>query len=68
MAQFDWADPLLIEQELSDAERMVRDNARRFCEAELCPRVRDDFRHERFDRGTQSEGQLNLPVFSWSNQ
>ena len=51
MAEFDWADPLLIEQELSDEERMVRDNARRFCEAELAPRVREDFRHERFDRG-----------------
>jgi glutaryl-CoA dehydrogenase len=48
---FDWTDPLLIEQELSEEERMVRDNARRFCEAKLLPRVRDDFRHERFDRG-----------------
>jgi glutaryl-CoA dehydrogenase len=48
---FDWTDPLFIEQELSEEERMVRDNARRFCEAKLVPRVRDDFRHERFDRG-----------------
>ena len=50
MADFDWADPLLLEQELSEEERMVRDNARRFCEDKLVPRVRDDFRHERFDR------------------
>ena len=28
---------------------MVRDNARRFCEDKLLVRVRDDFRHERFD-------------------
>jgi len=49
---FDWSDPLLLEQELSEEERMVRDNARRFCEAKLLPRVRDDFRHERFDRAT----------------
>jgi glutaryl-CoA dehydrogenase len=49
-AAFDWADPLLLDQELSEDERMVRDSARRFCEAELRPRVRDDFRHERFDR------------------
>jgi glutaryl-CoA dehydrogenase len=51
MADFDWADPLLLDQELSEDERMVRDNARRFCEDKLVPRVRDDFRHERFDRG-----------------
>ena len=37
MAEFDWADPLLIEQELSDAERMVRDSARRFCDRRTCP-------------------------------
>jgi len=48
--QFDWADPLLLEQELGEDERMVRDNARRFSQGQLAPRVRDDFRHERFDR------------------
>src|SRR5882762_581261 len=52
MTEFDWTDPLLIEQELAEDERMVRDNARRFCEAELVPRVREDFRHERFERAT----------------
>ena len=49
-AVFDWADPLFFEQELNEDERMVRDSARRFCQAELQPRVRDDFRHERADR------------------
>ncbi len=48
-AVFDWSDPLLFNEELSDEERMVRDNARRFCEDKLLVRVRDDFRHERFD-------------------
>jgi glutaryl-CoA dehydrogenase len=47
---FDWADPLHLEQELSEVERMTRDAARRFCEEKLVPRVRDDFRHERSDR------------------
>lgn len=46
-AHFDWTDPLLLEAELSDEERMVRKSARRFCQQELAPRVRDDFRHER---------------------
>jgi glutaryl-CoA dehydrogenase len=49
-ATFDWADPLHLEQELSEEERMVRDSARRFCEERLIPRVREDFRHERSDR------------------
>src|SRR5882762_7885674 len=49
-SQFDWADPLLLERELSSEERMVRDSARRFCGDVLAPRVREDFRHERFDR------------------
>ena len=51
---FDWTDPFLLEQELSEHERMVRDNARRFCQAKLSPRVRDDFRHERFERGVMA--------------
>jgi len=49
-AQFDWADPLLLEPQLAAEERMVRDQARRFADEQLVPRVRDDFRHERFDR------------------
>ncbi len=49
-SSFDWADPLLLERELSEEERMVRDSARRFCQGQLAPRVREDFRHERFDR------------------
>jgi glutaryl-CoA dehydrogenase len=49
-SQFDWADPLRMEPLLASEERMVRDQARRFCEERLAPRVRDDFRHERFDR------------------
>ena len=54
-AVFDWSDPLLLNEELSDEERMVRDNARRFCQDKLLPRVRDDFRHERFDPSVMAE-------------
>jgi glutaryl-CoA dehydrogenase len=53
-SQFDWADPLALEQSLAAEERMVLDQARRFCEERLAPRVRDDFRHERFDRALVS--------------
>jgi len=49
-SHFDWADPLQLEPLLTAEERMVRESARRFCDEQLVPRVRDDFRHERFDR------------------
>ena len=48
--QFDWADPLRLDALLTEEERQVRESARRFCDEQLVPRVRDDFRHERFDR------------------
>ena len=54
-APFDWADPLLMDAELSVEERMVRDSARGFCEDRLMTRVRDGFRHETFDRAIMSE-------------
>ena len=54
-AIFDWSDPLLLNEELSEEERLVRDNARRFCQDKLLPRARDDFRHERFDPSVMAE-------------
>ena len=48
---FDWADPLLIDVQLSDEERLIRDAARGFAEAELLPMVRDAFRDEQVDAG-----------------
>jgi glutaryl-CoA dehydrogenase len=52
---FDWADPLLLEAELSEDERLVRDSARAYCQEKLMPRVRDGFRNETFDRAIMSE-------------
>ena len=52
---FDWADPLFLDQELTDEERMVRDSAQEFCAGKLAPRVRDGFRHETFDRAIMTE-------------
>lgn len=43
---FDWADPLDLESQLSDEERMVRDAARGFAQDILQPRVIDAFRDE----------------------
>jgi glutaryl-CoA dehydrogenase len=58
---FDWQDPLLLEEELSEDERMVRDAARAYAQGKLLPRVKSAFREERFDREIMSEmGELGL--------
>ena len=58
---FDWQDPLLLEEELSEEERMVRDAARAYAQGKLLPRVKSAFREERFDRDIMNEmGELGL--------
>jgi glutaryl-CoA dehydrogenase len=52
---FDWADPLLIDHDLSAEERMVRDSARDYCQDKLAARVKLGFRHETFDRAIMTE-------------
>ena len=44
-AAFHWDDPLLLEQQLSDDERAVRDAAREYCQGQLAPRVLQAFRN-----------------------
>ncbi len=46
-AKFSWEDPLLLEQQLSEEERLVRDAARKYCQDKLAPRVLEAFRHEK---------------------
>ncbi|HKY95040.1 MAG TPA: acyl-CoA dehydrogenase [Kiloniellales bacterium] len=60
-AQFQWEDPLLLEEVLSEDERMVRDAARDYCQGQLMPRILEANRHERFDREIMNEmGALGL--------
>ncbi len=47
---FNWQDPFLLENQLNDNERMVRDSTRRFAEDTLMPRVIEDYREERAER------------------
>ena len=47
--RFDWQDPLLIEQELTDEERLIRDTARQYAQEKLMPRIVLANRHETFD-------------------
>jgi len=50
-AAFAWEDPLLLDEALTEDERMIRDSARAFCQERLQPGVLEANRHERFDRG-----------------
>ena len=48
-AGFDWSDPLLLDRQLSEDERMVRDAAHDYCQGKLAPRVLAAFRSETTD-------------------
>ena len=48
-ASFNWIDPLLLDQQLTEEERMVRDSAEQFAQDKLAPRVLEAFRHEKTD-------------------
>jgi glutaryl-CoA dehydrogenase len=54
-AAFDWSDPLRLDDQLDDGERMVRDAARAYAREKLQPRVLSAFRDERFDREIMNE-------------
>ena len=58
---FDWTDALLLEDELTDEERLIRDTAREYAQDKLMTRVLSANREERFDREIMNEmGELGL--------
>ena len=60
-ASFNWADPLLLDQQLTEDERMVREAAQAYCQEKLLPRVLEAFRHEKTDPAIFTEmGALGL--------
>jgi len=60
-AQFHWEDPLLLDQQLTEDERMVRDAAAAYAQDKLQPRVLEAFRHEKTDLEIFREmGELGL--------
>ncbi|MDC7718222.1 acyl-CoA dehydrogenase [Vogesella sp. DC21W] len=60
-APFNWDDALLLNDQLTDEERMVRETAYAYCQDRLMPRVLTANREERFDREIMSEmGELGL--------
>ena len=56
-----WQDPFLLEQQLSDEQRMVRDSTRQYAQQQLQPKVRDAFQKETSDPGIfRQMGEMGL--------
>jgi len=59
--EFSWEDPLLLDDQLTEEERLIRDAARDYCQEQLLPRVLEANRHEVFDREIMNEmGELGF--------
>ena len=60
-AKLDWQDPFLLEQQLTDEERMVRDTAHQYAQEKLQPRIREAYQQESNDFSIFREmGELGL--------
>ena len=60
-ASFSWIDPLLLDTQLSEEERMIRDAAAEYAQGRLMPRIHDAFRNETTDASIFREmGELGL--------
>jgi len=57
---FAWEDPFLLEAQLGEEERMIRDTARAYVQEHLAPRVRKAFREEHTDPAIFEMGELGL--------
>jgi glutaryl-CoA dehydrogenase len=61
LGSFNWEDPFLIESQLEEDERMIRDAARAYCDEKLAPRVTDAFEQEETDPEIFAEmGEMGL--------
>jgi glutaryl-CoA dehydrogenase len=61
MGRFEWDDPFLLDEQLTDDERMIRDTAHAYAREKLLPRIADAFQHEHTDPAIFREmGELGL--------
>ena len=61
LTPYNWQDPMFLDGQLTEEERMIRDTAHDYCQQKLLPRVLEANRHEHFDREIMNElGQLGL--------
>ena len=54
-ANFNWEDPFLLEDQLTEEERMIRDTAKAYCHDKLMPRIIEANRNEVFHREIMNE-------------
>jgi glutaryl-CoA dehydrogenase len=60
-SSFQWDDPFLLQQQLTEDERMIRDTARAYAQEKLLPRVTEAYLEEKTDREVFREmGELGL--------
>ena len=60
-ASFQWQDPFLLDDQLTEDERMIQKAAQEYCQKKLAPRVLDAFRNEKTDPSIFREmGELGL--------
>ena len=60
-SHFNWEDPFLLDEQLSEEERLIRDSAHEHCQSKLMPRILEANRHEKFDREIMNEfGEVGL--------
>jgi len=61
LTPFNWQDPMFLDQQLTEEERMIRDSAHAYCQQKLLPRVLEANRNEVFDPSIMRElGELGL--------
>jgi len=61
LTSFNWQDPMFLDNQLTDEERMIRETAHDYCQEKLQPRVLEANRNEVFDREIMRElGELGL--------
>jgi len=61
LTPFNWQDPMFLDNQLTQDERMIRDTAHAYCQEKLLPRALEGNRHEVFDRRIMTElGELGL--------
>ncbi len=61
MSKLNYEDPLLLDTQLTEEERMVRDSTRAYARGKLMPRILEANRHEKFDISIMREmGELGL--------
>ena len=61
MGAFQWDDPFLLDEQLTEDERLIRDTARAYAQEKLAPRIVDAYLNEHTDRAIFNEmGELGL--------